>query len=417
MKKPILTLDQVNRLMNQTHVQTPFYVYDEEGIRNNVRKFLKAFSWNDGFKEYFAIKANPNPVLLKILQDEGCGVDCSSYTELMLAEALDYKASDIFFSSNNTPSDEFIFARKLNARINLDDITHIDFLNDVAGLPEEVCCRFNPGQNFHISNAIMDSPEEAKYGFTYEQLVSGYQKLKTMGVKKFGIHAFLASNCIKDDYYPSLAKLLFEVAVMLKKDHNINLSFVNLSGGIGIPYLPDEKEVDIEYVGKMVQKAFNEILVPNGLGNVKIYSELGRFVLGPYGQLVTKVIHLKQIYKNYIGVDACAANLIRPAMYKAYHHITVLNKKQENLQLYDVVGALCENNDKFAIDRYLPQTDIGDFIVIHDAGAHGHSMGYNYNGRLRCAEILYKRDGTFQVIRRAETPKDYFATLDFLNLF
>jgi diaminopimelate decarboxylase len=409
--KPILTLAEALDLKKQ--YPTPFYIYDEKGIRENLREFLAAFSWNPGFREYFAVKANPNPIIIKILMEEGCGVDCSSYTELMLAEALGLRGDDIFFSSNETPAADFIYARKLGARINLDDITHIDFLDSLAELPEEVCCRYNPGDEFKINNKIMDNPGEAKYGFTYPQLVEGYKELLARGVKRLGIHAFLASNCIEDDYYPTLSRTLFEVAVKLKREHGITLSVVNLSGGIGIPYRPEQKPVDIRYIGEQVRRAYNEILVPAGSGHITLCTELGRYITGPFGQLVTTAIHKKEIYKNYIGVDACAVNLMRPAMYRAYHHITVLGKEDRECDMvYDVVGSLCENNDKFAINRPLPKIDIGDILVIHDAGAHGYSMGYNYNGKLRCAEILKRADGTYQLIRRAETPEDYFATLD-----
>jgi len=409
--KPFITLNEVEKIRED--FPTPFYIYDESGIRENLTKFLDAFSWNEGFREYFAIKANPNPSILRILKEEGCGVDCSSYTELMLAEALGFMGNDIFFSSNNTPPAEFVYAKQLSARINLDDITHISFLQEVAGLPEEVCCRYNPGSDFKINNKIMDKPSEAKFGFTYSQLVEGYTKLKKLGVKKLGIHAFLASNCIENDYYPELARTLFKVAARLKLEHGIELSVVNLSGGIGIPYLPHQVPVDITYIGNEVRKAYDEILVPVGLGNIQICTELGRYITGPYGQLVTTVVHKKNIHKNYIGVDACAVNLMRPAIYKAYHHITVLGKEEvENKYVYDIVGSLCENNDKFAIDRFMPEIEIGDVLVIHDAGAHGYSMGYNYNGKLRCAEILKKADSSFELIRRAETPQDYFATLD-----
>ncbi len=409
--KTIINLSEAKALAEQ--FPTPFYIYDENAIRENVRKFLAAFSWNKNFKEYFAIKANPNPALLRILKEEGCGVDCSSYTELMLANALGFKENEIFFSSNETPKSEFIYARELKARINLDDITHIDFLDNAAGLPEEICCRYNPGSDFAINNRIMDTPKDAKFGFTFQQLAKGYTELKKRGVKRFGIHAFLASNCLDNDYYPTLARILFGVAVRLKQEYGISLSFINLSGGIGIPYLPDQTAVDIDYIGNQVRKAYEEILVPAGLGDISLCTELGRYITGPYGQLVTTAVHKKDIYRNYIGVDACAVNLMRPAMYKAYHHITVLGKEDRaHDRVYDIVGSLCENNDKFATERPLPEIEIGDILVIHSAGAHGHSMGYNYNGKLRCAEILKKSDGSFTLIRRAETPKDYFATLD-----
>lgn len=409
--KTIITLPEAKALAKQ--FPTPFYIYDESAIRENARKFLAAFSWNKNFKEYFAIKANPNPALIRILKEEGCGVDCSSYTELMLANALGFTEGEIFFSSNETPKSEFIYARELKARINLDDITHIDFLDNAAGLPEEICCRYNPGSDFAINNRIMDTPKDAKFGFTFQQLAAGYIELKKRGVKRFGIHSFLASNCLDNDYYPTLAKILFGVAVRLKQEYGITLSFINLSGGIGIPYLPDQTAVDIAYIGEQVRKAYEEILVPAGLGNISLCTELGRYITGPYGQLVTTAVHKKDIYRNYIGVDACAVNLMRPAMYKAYHHITVLGKEDnEKNRIYDIVGSLCENNDKFATERPLPEIEIGDILVIHSAGAHGYAMGYNYNGKLRCAEILKKSDGSFTLIRRAETPKDYFATLD-----
>ncbi|MDR2711573.1 MAG: diaminopimelate decarboxylase, partial [Clostridiales bacterium] len=396
----------------------PFYIYDEKGIIKNLRELLAAFSWNKGFKEYFAVKATPNPAIIKILHKEGCGVDCSSYTELMLAEALGLSGADIFFSSNNTPADEYKYAMKLGARINLDDITHIRFLDNVSGLPQEVCCRYNPGDDFKINNEIMDNPAEAKYGFTYRQLVEGLSELKKRGTKKLGIHAFLASNCLDNDYYPALAEMLFTVAARLKLDQGIELSFVNLSGGIGIPYLPEQKCVDIHYIGEKVREAFTRVLVPAGLENLHIYAGFGRYITGPFGQLITTAIHEKNIYKKYIGVDACAVDLLRPAMYKAYHHISVLGKEElASDRVYDIVGSLCENNDKFAINRYLPPIDIGDILVIHDAGAHGHAMGYNYNGKLRCAEILKRADGSYELIRRAETPRDYFSTLDIYEMF
>ncbi|WP_444658225.1 diaminopimelate decarboxylase [Caproiciproducens sp. R2] len=397
---------------------TPFYLYDEKGIRENVRRLQKAFAWNSGFREYFAVKATPNPVILKIMKEEGCGVDCSSLTELMLSDAVGFHGQNIMFSSNETPPEEFVLAKKLGALINLDDFTHIDFLKSTAGIPETICCRFNPGGTFQISNAIMDTPGEAKYGFTREQLEQGFVKLKELGARRFGIHAFLASNTTDDGYYPTLAGILFRTAVDIYRKTGVAVSFINLSGGVGIPYRPEQKPANIAKIGEGVRKAFEEILVPAGLKDVAIYTELGRFMLGPYGCLVTKAIHEKHIYKEYIGVDACAANLLRPAMYGAYHHITVMGKENAPCDhKYDIVGSLCENNDKFAIDRMFPKIDMGDLLMIHDAGAHGHAMGYNYNGRLRSAEVLLKEDGSAQLIRRAETPADYFATLDFLGLF
>ncbi|MBE6831867.1 MAG: diaminopimelate decarboxylase [Ruminococcaceae bacterium] len=416
MKNTFVNKEQLEKIAAQ--FPTPFYLYDEKGIRENVRKLQKAFAWNSGFREYFAVKATPNPIILKIMKEEGCGVDCSSLTELMLSDAVGFHGQNIMFSSNETPPEEFELAKKLGALINLDDFTHIDFLKSTAGIPETICCRFNPGGTFQISNAIMDTPGESKYGFTREQLEEGFVKLKELGARRFGIHAFLASNTTDDGYYPTLAGILFRTAVDLYHKTGIAVSFINLSGGVGIPYRPEQKPANIAKIGEGVRKAFEEILVPAGLKDVAIYTELGRFMLGPYGCLVTKAIHEKHIYKEYIGVDACAANLLRPAMYGAYHHITVMGKENAPCDhQYDIVGSLCENNDKFAIDRMFPKIDMGDLLVIHDAGAHGHAMGYNYNGRLRSAEVLLKEDGSAQLIRRAETPADYFATLDFMGLF
>lgn len=415
-KEPFLTLEEVKKI-TKTY-PTPFHIYDEAGIRENVRQLKEAFSWNPGFKEYFAVKATPNPFLIQILKEYGCGCDCSSMTELMLSDAVGVRGQDIMFSSNATPAEEFVYARKLGAVINLDDFTHIQFLEDCAGIPETISCRYNPGGVFRMSNGIMDNPGDAKYGFTAEQLIDGFRILKEKGVKHFGLHAFLASNTVTNEYYPLLAKVLFETAVKLKKETGISVEFINLSGGIGIPYHPDQKPNDIYEIGKGVQEVYNQVLVPAGLGDVAIYTELGRFMLGPYGALVTQAIHQKHIYKEYIGCDACAANLMRPAIYGAYHHITVLGKEDAPCDhQYDVTGALCENSDKFAIDRMLPEIEVGDYLYIHDTGAHGFSMGYNYNGKLRSAELLKKEDGTVRMIRRAETPKDYFATFDFCSLF
>lgn len=416
MKKPFVTLEQLKEIIKE--YPTPFHIYDEKGIRENARKLKEAFSWNKGFKEYFAVKATPNPYIINILKEEGCGVDCSSFTELMLAEAMDYSGEDIMFSSNVTPAEEFVKARELNAIINLDDFTHIEFLEKVAGLPEIISCRYNPGGVFRTANGIMDNPGDAKYGFTKEQMIEGFRILKEKGVKYFGIHAFLASNTISNEYYPTLAAILFKLAVELKEKTGVHIKFINLSGGIGIPYHPDEKPNDIMAIGEGVRKAYEEILVPAGMGDLDIYTELGRYMLAPYGHLVATAIHQKNIYKDYIGLDACAVNLMRPAMYGAYHHITVMGKENEpNNFKYDITGSLCENNDKFAIDRMLPKIDIGDLIVIHDTGAHGFSMGYNYNGKLKSAELLLKEDGKVQLIRRAETPKDYFATFDFSDYY
>lgn len=416
MKEPFVTLPQLEKIAQQ--YPTPFHLYDERGIRENARRLRAAFAWNPGFREYFAVKATPTPAILKMLREEGCGVDCSSLTELMLADRCGFSGSEIMFSSNDTPSEEFVLAAKLGATINLDDFTHIDFLKKTVGsVPETVCCRFNPGGTFSIGASkegfqVMDNPGDAKYGFTREQLFEGFRKLKSMGAKRFGLHAFLASNTLSNAYYPTLAGILFRLAAELEQETGCDVCFINLSGGVGIPYRPEQPENDIAAIGEGVRRQFEEILVPAGMGDVAIFTELGRFMLGPYGCLVTRATHEKHTYKEYIGVDACAANLMRPAMYGAYHHITVMGK--ENLPCdhkYDVTGSLCENNDKFAIDRMLPRIDRGDLLVIHDTGAHGFSMGYNYNGRLRSAEILLREDGSTELIRRAETPDDYFATL------
>lgn len=398
---------------------TPFHIYDEKGIRENAQAVKEAFSWNKGFKEYFAVKATPNPYLIQILKEYGCGCDCSSLTELMISKAVGVEGEDIMFSSNETPAEEYAYAAKLGAIINLDDITHIDFLEGILGrLPETMSCRYNPGGVFTMSNGIMDNPGDSKYGFTKEQMFQGFRILKRKGVKNFGIHAFLASNTVTNEYYPLLAKQLFELAVQLKKETGAEIRFINLSGGVGIPYRPDQKGNDIRAIGQGVRKVYEEVLVPAGMGDVAIYAEMGRFMMGPYGALVTKAIHEKHTYKEYIGVDACAVNLMRPAMYGAYHHITVLGKEQEPCSYkYDVVGSLCENNDKFAVDRMLPKIEKGDYLVIHDTGAHGFSMGYNYNGKLKSAELLLKENGDIRLIRRAETPKDYFGTFDGLGIY
>ena len=412
-KVPFVTKEQLEEIVKQ--FPTPFNLFDEKVIRENARKVNAAFAWNKGFKEYFAVKATPNPYILNILKEEGCGTDCSSLTELMMSDACGFGGHEIMFSSNATPPEDFEMAAKLGAIINLDDFTHIDFVEKVLGkLPETMCCRLNTGGNFELSNGIMDTPGEAKYGFTREQLTEGYKKMLAKGVKHFGLHAFLASNTKTNEYYPALARILFKTAVELKEETGASIEFINLSGGVGVPYHPDEQANDIMAIGEGVRKAFEEILVPAGLGDVALYTEMGRFMLAPYGHLIARAIHEKHIYKEYIGLDACACNLMRPAMYGSYHHITVAGK--ENVpcdHMYDVTGSLCENNDKFAIDRMLPKIDIGDLIIIHDTGAHGFSMGYNYNGKLRSAEILLKEDGSSQMIRRAETPADYFATFDF----
>ncbi|MEG1473450.1 MAG: diaminopimelate decarboxylase [Christensenella sp.] len=415
-KRPFVTKEQLESIAEK--YPTPFHLYDERGIRENARRMNAAFSWNKGFREYFAVKATPNPVIMKILKEEGCGVDCSSYTELMLSEACGFVGQDIMFSSNDTPAEDFRLARKMNVIINLDDLTHVEALREAAGIPKTICCRYNPGGVFETANGIMDNPGDAKYGMTYDQTVTAYKELRALGATDFGIHAFLASNTQTEDYYPELARILFRTAVALRDETGANIRFINLSGGVGIPYTPQGEPVDIAAVGAGVRQAFSDVLVPAGMGDTAIFTELGRFMLGPYGCLVTRAINEKHTYKEYIGVDACAVNLMRPAMYGAYHHITVMGKEAAPCDhKYDVVGGLCENNDKFAIDRMLPKVHKGDLLVIHDTGAHGFSMGYNYNGKLRSAEVLLKEDGSTELIRRAETPQDYFATFDFMDLF
>lgn len=418
MKQPFVTLEQLRTITEQ--YPTPFHLYDERGIRETARKLRRAFAWNPGYKEYFAVKATPNPALLKILREEGCGADCSSLTELMLSDRCGLSGSEIMFSSNDTPAEDFRLAARLGAIINLDDYTHIDFLKETIGfIPETISCRFNPGGTFTVGEStegfqVMDNPGEAKYGFTREQLFAGFRKLKAMGAKRFGLHAFLASNTLSNEYYPTLAGLLFQLAVELERETGCDICFINLSGGVGIPYRPEQRANDIAAIGEGVRRKFEEILAPAGMGDVSIYTELGRFLMGPNGCLVTKVLHFKHTYKEYVGVDACAANLMRPAMYGAYHHITVMGKESAPCDYkYDVTGGLCENNDKFAVDRMLPEVELGDLLVIHDTGAHGFSMGYNYNGKLRSAELLLQSDGSVRLIRRAETPEDYFATLIF----
>lgn len=416
-KEAFVTKEQIEEIVKT--YPTPFHIYDEKGIRKNAQALKEAFAWNKGFKEFFAVKATPNPFLIDILREYGCGCDCSSLTELMLSDAMGIKGEDIMFSSNDTPAEEFEYAAKIGATINLDDISHIEFLEKTIGrLPETISCRYNPGGLFKITTDIMDNPGDAKYGFTTEQLFEGFRILREKGVKHFGIHAFLASNTVTNEYYPTLAKTLFEVAVQLKKETGADIRFINLSGGIGIPYRPDQEPNDIRAIGEGVRKVYEEVLVPAGMGDVAIYTELGRFMMGPYGHLVVKAIHEKHTHKEYIGVDACAVNLMRPAMYGAYHHITVLGKEGEPCDhQYDITGSLCENNDKFAVDRMLPKIDMGDYLAIHDTGAHGFSMGYNYNGKLKSAELLLREDGSVQLIRRAETPKDYFATFDCFDIY
>ena len=416
-KKPFVTKEQLDEITAK--FPTPYHLYDEKGIRDNAKAVKEAFAWNKGYREYFAVKACPNPTLIQIMKEYGCGCDCSSMTELMLSKAMGCKGADIMFSSNATPAEEYQYAAKLGAIINLDDITHIDFLEKAIGyIPETISCRYNPGGLFKISNDIMDNPGDAKYGMTTEQLFEAFKILKAKGAKKFGIHAFLASNTVTNEYYPMLAKVLFEVAVKLEKETGADIEFINLSGGVGIPYKPDQEPNDIRVIGEGVRKVYEEVLVPAGMGDVALYTEMGRFMTGPYGCLVTKAIHEKHTYKEYIGCDACAVNLMRPAMYGAYHHITVMGKEDQPCDhKYDITGSLCENNDKFAIDRMLPKIDMGDYLVIHDTGAHGYAVGYNYNGKLKSAEILLKEDGSFEMIRRAETPRDYFATLDCFPIY
>ena len=417
MKKPFVTKQQIEEIAEK--YPTPFYLYDEKGIVENVRALYKAFSWNKGFKEYFAVKATPNPILMELLLKEGCGFDCSSNTELILSKAVGACGSQIMFSSNDTPAEEYYYANEIGAIINLDDITHIDFLEKIVGkLPETLSCRFNPDGLFKMSNGIMDNPGDSKYGMTEEQIREAFILLQEKGVKHFGLHAFLASNTVTNEYYPMLAAQLFELAVRLHKETGADIRFINLSGGVGIPYQPDQEGNDIAQIGAGVREKFEQIFTPAGMEDIAIYTELGRFMLGPYGALVTKAIHEKHIYKEYIGVDACAVNLMRPAMYGAYHHITVMGKENEPCDhLYDVTGSLCENNDKFAIDRKLPKIEMGDYLFIHDTGAHGFSMGYNYNGKLWSSELLLKTDGSVEMIRRAETARDYFATFDCLPVY
>ena len=415
MKKPFVTLEQLQAITRQ--YPTPFHLYDEKGIRDTARALYKAFSWNPGYREFFAVKATPNPQILKILKEEGCGTDCSSLTELMMSDRCGFAGVEIMFSSNDTPAEEFALAAKLGATINLDDISHIDFLKDTIGyIPKKISCRYNPGGTFTLGESeegfqVMDNPGQAKYGMTRPQMTQAFRRLKELGAEEFGIHAFLASNTLSNEYYPALAAILFQMAVELKNETGCHITFINLSGGVGVPYLPDQPANDIAVIGEGVRRAYEDILVPAGMGDVSLCTELGRFMLAPNGHLVTRVLHEKQTYKDYIGVDACAANLMRPAMYGAYHHITVMGKEDQPCDhQYDVTGALCENNDKFAVDRMLPKIDIGDLLVIHDTGAHGHAMGYQYNGRLRSAEVLLQADGSTRLIRRAETPEDYFAT-------
>lgn len=413
-KEAFITKELAEKISKE--IPTPFHIYDEAGIRENLENIKKAFAWNKGYKEYFAVKATPNPFILKLIKEYGFGVDCSSLTELMMSKAVGFSNDDVMFSSNETPDEDYLFAKKLGAIVNFDDITHIDHFDELCGMNETMSLRYNPGGIVEMSNGIMDNPGDAKYGLTKPQMFEAIKLMMEKGVKNFGIHSFIASNTVTNEYYPMLAKQLFELVVELHKETGAKFTFVNLSGGVGIPYKPDAEPNDIIAIGEGVRQVYEEVLVPEGMGDIAIYTEMGRFVLGPYGALVTKAIHEKHIYKEYIGVDACAVNLMRPAMYGAYHHVTVLGKEDAPCtETYDVVGGLCENNDKFAVDRKLPKIDMGDYIYIHDTGAHGFAMGYNYNGKLKSAEVLLHPDKSFDLIRRAETPKDYFATFDIFD--
>ncbi|MGN1144677.1 MAG: diaminopimelate decarboxylase [Anaerovoracaceae bacterium] len=416
MKETFITREQIEKIAEK--YPTPFHIYDEKGMRENAGKIRQAFGWNPGYREYFAVKANANPFLLKILKEEGFGADCSSMAELLLANELGFRGEEIMFSSNETPAEEFAYAAQIGAIINLDDFTHIEFLENTVGyLPKTMSCRYNPGGVYAITNDIMDNPGDSKYGMTKKQIFEAYRIMKEKGVEHFGIHSFLCSNTVTNEYYPMLARTLFNLCVEIKESIGVKIDFINLSGGVGIAYKPEQTPNDILAIGEGVRKAYEEILVPVGLGDVKLCTEMGRFVMGPYGCLVTKAIHEKHTYKEYIGVDACAANLMRPAIYGAYHHITVAGKETAPCDhKYDVVGSLCENCDKFAVDRMLPEIEKGDYLIIHDTGAHGFSMGYNYNGRLQSAELLLKEDGSVQLIRRPQTIKDYFATFDCFDI-
>jgi diaminopimelate decarboxylase len=410
-KKLPFSKEQLEKII-ENH-PTPFHIYDEKAIRENARNFKKAFSWNKGFKEYYAIKSAPNPYLMKVLREEGFGIDCSSIAELELAKRVGMSGDEIMLTSNDTPAYEFQLAKDLGAIINLDDISHIDFVEKNVGLPETICMRYNPG-DLKQGNLIIGHPEEAKYGFTHKQMVEGYRILKEKGVKHFGIHTMVASNELDSNYFIETAELLFKLIVEVYEKTGIKIEFANLGGGVGIPYKPEDKAVDLEFVSAGIEKLYNKMIVANGLAPLKIFFELGRAITGPYGYLVTKVRHIKETYKTFAGLDACMVNLMRPAMYGAYHHITVAGKENAEATVkYDVTGSLCENNDKFAIDRMLPELAADDIVVIHDAGAHGHSMGFNYNGKLRSAELLLRENGDVAEIRRAETLDDYFATLDF----
>ncbi len=414
-KRLPLTGEQIRYLAKE--YGTPFHLYMEKDIRQNAQRLLRAFAWAPQFQEYFAVKALPNPYILKLLKEEGFGTDCSSLPELILSEKVGLSGEEICFSSNDTPAKEFVKAKELRAIINLDDFNHIDFLAQAAGMPKTISLRYNPGPLRQGGNAIIGYPEEAKYGFTREQIFQGIERCKQMGVETFGLHTMVVSNELNVEFLIGTAEMMFDLAVDVKKRLGVSVSFINLGGGIGIPYKPEDDPVDLETFGQGVKAAFERILVPAGLGQTKICLESGRMVTGPYGYLVATVLHEKNIYKNYIGLDACMADLMRPALYGAYHYITVVDKEDQPCDhIYDVTGSLCENNDKFAVDRALPKITIGDLLVIHDSGAHGHAMGFNYNGKLRSKELLWKEDGTVQLIRRAETIEDLFATLNFTDL-
>jgi len=413
--KPLpFTKNQIEKIIEKH--PTPFHIYDEKAILENARDFRDVFSWNEGFKEFFAVKAAPNPYLMQILRRERFGADCSSLAELMMAQKTGITGEDIMFSSNDTPVEDFLLAKKLRAIINLDDISHIAYLEKYAGLPSMICFRYNPGR-LKKGNHIIGHPEEAKYGFTREQLFEGYKICKEKGVKRFGIHTMVASNELDPYYFVETAEILFNLIVEISQKLKIRFEFVNIGGGVGIPYRPDQKRINLKIMSQGIRKKYNDIIVANGLAPLKLFTECGRYITGPYGYLVARVLHIKDTYKKFAGLDACMANLMRPALYGAYHHITVMGKenKPHNV-VYDVTGSLCENNDKFAIDRKLPKLESGDIIVIHDAGAHGFAMGFNYNGKLRSAELLLRENGDVAQIRRAETVKDYFATLDFKGL-
>ena len=410
-KKLPFNKDQIEEIIKK--YPTPFHIYDEAAIVKNVQKFIKAFSWNEGFKEYYAVKACPNPSILKLLREQGCGTDCSSLPELVLSDMAGITGENIMFSSNETPLPEYVKAKELGAIINIDDITHVDFIHKNIGLPELVSFRYNPGPE-RTGNAIIGNPVEAKYGLTKEQLFTGYKMLQERGVKRFGLHTMVASNELNPEFFVETARSLFQLARDIHTRLGIKLEFVNMSGGFGIPYKPEQTALDIDYISGKIKALYDEMIVPAGLHPLKLFTECGRLITGPYGYLVTTAIHEKHIYKDYIGLDACMANLMRPALYGAYHHITVMGKENAACDhKYDIVGSLCENNDKFAIDRMLPEINIGDRIVIHDTGAHGYSMGFNYNAKLRSAELLLHADGSVDMIRRAETIDDYLATLKF----